>query len=86
MLSRLVTLLIQRIRNALAKLKIQTPSVPKLKMTEFAVGPLEWPERSYLFRTDGQISHDNAKLRSLKMALMENVRQLLHVFVTFDTR
>ena len=47
---------------------VQTSSLPKLKMTEFAGDPLEWPERSNLFNA---VIHnapidDNAKLSHLK--------------------
>ena len=48
--------------------RVQASSVPKLKMTEFAGDPLEWPEWSSLFNA---VIHnapidDNAKMSHLK--------------------
>ena len=47
---------------------VQASSVPKLKMTEFAGDPLEWPEWSCLFNAVIHIApiDDNAKMSHLK--------------------
>ena len=55
----------------LPQLTVQTSSLPKLKMTEFAGDPLEWPEWSSLFIADIHNAPigDKAKMSHLKTLL-----------------
>ena len=55
-------------QTALPQWTVQTSSLPKLKMTEIAGGPLEWPEWSSLFIAviHNASIDDNAKTGHLK--------------------
>ena len=60
---------------------VQTSSLPKLKMTEFACDPLEWPEWSSLFNA---VIHnapidDNAKMSHLKTLVKGKAKSAIAV-------